>query len=112
MKKITGILFLTMVLGSVAMANSEQFVIDKEVTGVNKEVLENTTHNNAKVNIDNKQVIIKNSDITNDNLKNQKQVITVKEDTSDLNESLKDKGTPIWKYIIGAVALVVLGVAL
>ncbi|SJZ35724.1 hypothetical protein SAMN02745174_00214 [Cetobacterium ceti] len=112
MKKVVTGVFLLLTVAGTALGSSEEFVIDKEVTGVNKEVLENTNHNNAKLKVDNKDIIIRSSEISNENLKNQKQVITVQENKDDLQGSLKDTGTPIWKYILGAVALVVLGVSL
>lgn len=105
-----GIVIFLMTMSAVSFA-TQDVVIDKEVTGVNKEQLEAYPKDNVK--LDKKTVKLKDENITENRYKNQKQVLSVKEKDETINKSLTEtEGTPIWKYILGAVALITLGVAL
>ncbi|MGL5982760.1 MAG: hypothetical protein ACRCZR_05475, partial [Cetobacterium sp.] len=86
---------------------------DKQVTGVNKEQLETYSKDN-NIGLDKKVIKIEDTNINADKFKNQKQVIQLSESNDSLNKSLTEteSKTPIWKYIIGVVALVGLGIAL
>lgn len=101
-----------MILSFGIFAN-EDVVIDKQVTGVNKEQLENYPKE-SNVQLEKKVIKIDDKNITADKFKDQKQVIQINETNDSMNKSLTetDSGTPIWKYIIGVVALVTLGIAL
>lgn len=110
MKKIIAGIFVVLSLTVVA---EEEFVIGKEVTGVNKETLEAGQYKNANVNLQKKEVVVKASEISSENLKNQKQVIKISQEQDELKQSLQNtEKSSLWKYILGAVALVVLGVAI
>ncbi|MGL5053093.1 MAG: hypothetical protein ACRC5W_05820 [Cetobacterium sp.] len=110
MKKlvITGLMVL-----SLGIFANENVIIDKQVTGVNKEQLESyPKENNLK--LEKKVIKIEDTNISADKFKDQKQVIQLDESNDSMNKSLTEteKKTPIWKYIIGVVALVTLGIAL
>ncbi|MBC2856630.1 MAG: hypothetical protein RR191_00315 [Cetobacterium sp.] len=110
MKKIVLGVFLVASLVSVA---NEEFIIDKEVTGVNKERLEQGNYKESNIILQKSDVVAKPNQISNQNLKNQKQVIKVAQDKDELQGSLQhEEKKPIWKYIIGVVAVIALGVAL
>ncbi|MGL4867946.1 MAG: hypothetical protein ACRCYT_08795 [Cetobacterium sp.] len=110
MKKliITGMMVL-----SLGIFANEEVVIDKQVTGVNKEQLETYSKDN-NIGLDKKVIKIEDTNINADKFKDQKQVIQLSESNDSLNKSLTETETktPIWKYIIGVVALVGLGIAL
>ncbi|MGL4357896.1 hypothetical protein [Cetobacterium sp.] len=110
MKKlvITGLMIL-----SLGVFANEDVVIDKQVTGVNKEQLESYPKE-SNVQLDKKVIKIEDTNINADKFKDQKQVIQLNESNDSLNKSLTETETktPIWKYIIGVVALVTLGIAL
>lgn len=110
MKKLVIVGLMVLSLGVFA---NEDVVIDKEVTGVNKEQLESYPKE-SNVQLEKKIIKIDDKNITADKFKDQKQVIQINETNDSMNKSLTetDKGTPIWKYIIGVVALVTLGIAL
>lgn len=110
MKKlvITGLMVL-----SLGVFANEEVIIDKQVTGVNMEQLE-MYPKESSVNLEKQSIKLEDKNITADTFKDQKQVIQLNETNDSVNKSLTetDKKTPIWKYIIGVVALVTLGVAL
>lgn len=110
MKKlvITGLMIL-----SLGVFANEDVVIDKQVTGVNKEQLESYPKE-SNVQLEKKIIKIEDTNINADKFKDQKQVIQLNESNDSLNKSLTEteSKTPIWKYIIGIVALVGLGIAL
>ncbi|MGL4947699.1 MAG: hypothetical protein ACRDAT_05575 [Cetobacterium sp.] len=110
MKKliITGMIVL-----SLGLFANEEVIIDKQVTGVNKEQLETYSKDN-NIGLDKKVIKIEDTNINADKFKDQKQVIQLSESNDSLNKSLTEteSKTPIWKYIIGVVALVGLGIAL
>ncbi|MGL4642347.1 MAG: hypothetical protein ACRCVB_04615 [Cetobacterium sp.] len=110
MKKlvITGLMIL-----SLGVFANEDVIIDKQVTGVNKEQLENYPKE-SNVQLEKKVIKIEDTNINADKFKDQKQVIQLNENNDSLNKSLTETETktPIWKYIIGVVALVTLGIAL
>ncbi|MGL5745643.1 MAG: hypothetical protein ACRCXX_10955 [Cetobacterium sp.] len=110
MKKlvITGLMIL-----SLGVFANEDVVIDKQVTGVNKEQLESYPKE-SNVQLDKKVIKIEDTNINADKFKDQKQVIQLNESNDSLNKSLTETETktPIWKYIVGVVALVTLGIAL
>lgn len=110
MKKLVVTSLMILSLGIFA---NEDVVIDKQVTGVNKEQLENYPKE-SNVQLEKKVIKIDDKNITADKFKDQKQVIQINETNDSINKSLTetDSGTPIWKYIIGVVALVTLGIAL
>lgn len=110
MKKLVVTSLIILSLGIFA---NEDVVIDKQVTGVNKEQLENYPKE-SNVQLEKKVIKIDDKNITADKFKDQKQVIQINETNDSMNKSLTetDSGTPIWKYIIGVVALVTLGIAL
>ena len=110
MKKL---IVMSLMILSVGVFANEDVVIDKQVTGVNKEQLESYPKEN-NVQLEKKVIKIDDKNITADKYKDQKQVIQINETNDALNKSLTetDSGTPIWKYIIGVVALVTLGIAL
>lgn len=110
MKKLVVTSLMILSLGVFA---NEDVVIDKQVTGVNKEQLENYPKE-SNVQLEKKVIKIDDKNITADKFKDQKQVIQINETNDSMNKSLTetDSGTPIWKYIIGVVVLVTLGIAL
>ncbi|WP_297598076.1 hypothetical protein [uncultured Cetobacterium sp.] len=110
MKKLVVIGLMTLSLGVFA---NEEVIIDKQVTGVNKEQLE-VYPKESNVNIEKKVIKLDDKNISADKYKDQKQIIQLNESNESMNKSLTetDSGTPIWKYIIGVVALVTLGIAL
>ena len=110
MKKLV---VMSLMILSVGVFANEDVVIDKQVTGVNKEQLESYPKE-SNVQLEKKVIKIDDKNITADKYKDQKQVIQINETNDSLNKSLTetDSGTPIWKYIIGVVALVTLGIAL
>ena len=110
MKKLV---IMGLMILSVGVFANEDVVIDKQVTGINKEQLESYPKE-SNVQLEKKVIKIDDKNITADKYKDQKQVIQINETNDSLNKSLTetDSGTPIWKYIIGVVALVTLGIAL
>lgn len=110
MKKLVIMSLMVLSLGIFA---NEDVVIDKQVIGVNKEQLESYPKE-SNVQLEKKIIKLEDKNITADKFKDQKQVIQINESNDSMNKSLieNESGTPIWKYIIGVVALVTLGIAL
>nr|WP_307775776.1 hypothetical protein [uncultured Cetobacterium sp.] len=97
---------------SLATFASDDVIIDKQVTGVNKEQLE-VYESNSNINLDKKVIKMEDKNVSADKYKNQKQIIQVSNSDDGLDSNLvEEKSTPIWKYVIGVVALVTLGIAL
>lgn len=110
MKKMTAMLLLA---GSMlAYANTaDPVVIDKQITGVNKESLENREIKSGTQEIKG-NVSVKSVDVSTEQVKNQKQKINL-QNNKDLEDELSqgmDKKSNIWKWIMGA--LTVVGVAI
>ncbi|MGL5001161.1 MAG: hypothetical protein ACRC6J_05520 [Cetobacterium sp.] len=110
MKKLvmTGLMVL-----SLGVFANENVIIDKQVIGVNKEQLESYPKE-SNLQLEKKVIKIEDTNISADKFKDQKQVIQLDENNDSMNKSLleTERKTPIWRYIIGAVALITLGIAL
>jgi hypothetical protein len=104
MKKVfTGFLLV----GSLAMANTQAVTIDKQVTGVNKESLETRTIK-AQNQVIKDSVKISNADISTEQLRNQQQKVNV-QNNKDLEDELSkgvEKKSSLWKWIVGAATVV------
>lgn len=106
MKKLMTVLLMA---GSMmTFANTSQsVVIDKEVTGINKESLENRTIKVQNQGIKD-TVKVTDADISTEQVKNQKQKINVqnnKELEDELSEGVEKKSS-LWKWIVGALTVV------
>ena len=85
-----------MILGSLSAFSAESVVIDKEVTGVNKETIETREVADKKIKEGQESLEVKNSD---DEIK--------KELASDVS-----KESSIWKYVLGVLGVIAIAVAL
>lgn len=110
MKKILVVLFTSLSIGILAV--EQNVVIDKEITGINKEQLEVYPKDNSVV-LESKTEKLTDRNITKDKYKNQKKIISLKDTNSDMNKSLTETDdSNLWKYLLGAAALITIGVAL
>lgn len=109
MKKMTLMLLLA---GSIlSYANTaDSVVIDKQVTGINKESLESREITNGTQEIKG-NVNIRSVNVSTEQVKNQKQKINL-QDNKELEDELSQgmEKSNLWKWIMGA--LTVVGVAI
>lgn len=112
MKKI---ILIAMILGSINLFGEEKLLIDKKVTGVNKETIEQREIETRKINLREAQIEGENIEISNNEIKNGKENIEIISDDDSIRKELATevkKDNSFWKYIIGALGIVILGVAL
>lgn len=113
MKKLIASLFLL----STMLVNAEESVtaIDKEVTGVNKEQLERKEIETKEMLLKNQNINTGSVELSSENLKEQQQKIKVVQNEKsaledELSQGVEDKS--FLKYIIGAIGVVALIIAL
>lgn len=113
MKKLIASLFLL----STMLVNAEESVtaIDKEVTGVNKEQLERKEIETKEMLLKNQNISTGSVELSSENLKEQQQKIKVVQNEKsaledELSQGVEDKS--FLKYIIGAIGVVALIIAL
>ena len=113
MKKLIASLFLL----STMLVNAEESVtaIDKEVTGVNKEQLERKEIETKEMLLKNQNISTGSVELSSENLKEQQQKIKVVQSEKsaledELSQGVEEKS--FLKYIIGAVGVIALIIAL
>lgn len=95
---------------------SNDIILDKEVTGVNQEKLE-VYEADTDIGLENNSIIqIEDTGITGDTQKDSKQVLEVVSTASTDNglsdDLIVEEKKPVWKYVLGVLAVVALGIAL
>lgn len=110
MKKMLVIMMLSSSLGIFA---AENVVLDKQVTGVNKETIEKREIKNSGIKLEKENIEGKRAKISNKNIKNSKEGVLGKDKEleKELSQEVK-KDSSFMKIILGIVGIVVIGTAL
>lgn len=113
MKKLMASLFLLSTM--VVCAEGSVTAIDKEVTGVNKEQLERKEIETKEMLLKNQNINTGSVELSSENLKEQQQKIKVVQNEKsaledELSQGVEEKS--FLKYIIGAVGVIALIIAL
>lgn len=114
MKKFIWIWFL--VISLELFAGNDRAVIDKEVTGINKEQLENGYSGNG-IELENKQMDMPRASIPMDDYKLQREQLRLEQDKSEsmkVYEPIKkdERKNPVWKYILGTLLIFTVGASI
>lgn len=110
MKKMLVIMMLSCSAGLFA---AENVVLDKEVTGINKETIETREIKDSGVKLETENVEGMRAKISDKNIKNEKQGVLNKD--NDLQNELSGevkKDTSFFKILLGIVGVVAIGIAL
>lgn len=109
MKKI---ILLGVIALSTAVFSNEKIIMDKEVIGVNKEQLE-TFSKERNIEIKEEVIILNDKNISTDKIRAEKHNLELEESNDSISKSMvKEESSSVWKYILGAITLVAIGVAL
>lgn len=112
MKK--AVLYL-MILGSISMYAADNVVIDKEVTGINKETIETREVAGKKINLDQKEIDASEMRTSSRKIKDGQESLEVKDSDSEIKKELAEdvsKDKSIWKYVLGVLGVIAVAVAL
>lgn len=112
MKK--AVLYL-MILGSISMYAADNVVIDKEVTGINKETIETREVAGKKINLDQKEIDASEMRTSSRKIKDGQESLEVKDSDSEIKKELSEdvsKDRSIWKYVLGVLGVIAVAVAL
>ncbi len=104
-----------MILSSLTMFAAENVVIDKEVTGVNKETIETREVANKKINLEQKEVSASEMKTSNKKIKEGQENLEVKNSDDEIKKELASdvsKESSIWKYVLGVLGVIAIAVAL
>lgn len=104
-----------MILGSLSAFSAESVVIDKEVTGVNKETIETREVADKKINLDQKEVDASEIKISSKKIKEGQESLEVKNSDDEIKKELASdvsKESSIWKYVLGVLGVIAIAVAL
>lgn len=108
-------ILIGMILGSVSICAQENLKIDKQVTGVNKETIEERELSDAKIDLRKAEVSGKEIKVSNKKIKNSEENLEINNSQDNLKKELAsdvEKESSIWKYILGALGIVAIAVAL
>ena len=111
MKKLIASLFLLSTM--VVCAEESVTAIDKQVTGVNKEQLERKEIETKEMLLKNQNINTGSVELSSENLKEQQQKVVQSEKSAledELSQGVEEKS--FLKYIIGAVGVIALIIAL
>ncbi|WP_300394007.1 hypothetical protein [Fusobacterium sp.] len=104
-----------MLLSSLTMFAGENVVIDKEVTGVNKETIETREVANKKINLEQKEVNASEMKTSSNKIKEGQESLEVKNSDDEIKKELASdvsKESSIWKYVLGVIGVIAVAVAL
>lgn len=104
-----------MLLGSLSAFAAEDVVIDKQVTGVNKETIETREVADKKINLDQKEVDASEMRTSSRKIKDGQENLEVKNSDDEIKKQLAEdvsKDSSIWKYVLGVLGVVAIAVAL
>ncbi len=104
-----------MILSSLSAFSAENVVIDKEVTGINKETIETREVADKKINLDQKEVNASEMRTSSKKIKDNKESLEVKNSDDEIKKELAEdvsKDSSIWKYVLGVLGVVAIAVAL
>lgn len=104
-----------MILSSLSVFSAENVVIDKEVTGINKETIETRGVAEEKINLDQKEVDATEMRTSSKKIKEGQENLEVKNSDDEIKKELASdvsKDSSIWKYILGVVGVIAIAVAL
>lgn len=103
------------ILGSVSTYAKDNLVIDKQVTGINKEIIEERKLGDTKIELKEAEVSGKDLKVSNRKIKNNEESLEIKNSDDNLKKELATdvkKESSLWKYIVGALGIVAIAVAL
>lgn len=104
-----------MILSSLTMFAGENVVIDKEVTGVNKETIETREVANKKINLEQKEVNASEMKTSSKKIKEGQENLEVKNSDDEIKKELASdvsKESSLWKYVLGVLGVIAVAVAL
>lgn len=104
-----------MILGSLSVFAAENVVIDKEITGINKETIETREVAGKKINLEQKEIDASEMKTSSKKIKDNQENLEVKNSDDDIKKELAEdvsKDKSIWKYILGVIGIVAIAVAL
>lgn len=110
MRKFIGIWFL--IISLQIFANNQGAVIDREITGINKEQLENG-YKTRDVKLENKQMDMPRASIPMDNYKLQREQLRLEKHKDEILKyeaiTKSERKNPVWKYVLGTLLILTVG---
>ena len=97
-----------MILSSLSVFSADNVVIDKEVTGINKETIETREVADKKIDLEQKEVNASEMREGQENLE-------VKNSDEEIKKELAQdvsKDSSLWKYVLGVLGVIAIAVAL
>lgn len=104
-----------MILGSLSIFGAENVVIDKQVTGINKETIETREVAGKKIELEQKEVDASDMRTSSVKIKEGQESLEVKNSNDELKKELAgdvEKGGSVWKYILGVLGVAAIAIAL
>lgn len=104
-----------MILGSISIYAAENVVIDKQVTGINKETIETRDVADKKIELEQKEVDAAEMKTSSKKIKDGQESLEVKDSDNEIKKELAgdvEKEKSIWKYVLGVLGIVAIAVAL
>ena len=104
-----------MILGSLSIFGAENVVIDKQVTGINKETIETREVAGKKIELEQKEVDANDMRTSSVKIKEGQESLEVKNSNDELKKELAgnvEKEGSIWKYILGVLGVAAIAIAL
>ena len=112
MKKL---IFAFMILGSVTLFAEEKLILDKQVTGINKESIEKREVKEKRIDLKEAKVDGKDIRVSNKKIKNSEENLEIVNSNDNIKKELATdvkKDSSIWKYIIGALGVAAIAISL
>lgn len=104
-----------MILGSISILGAENVVIDKQVTGINKETIETREVADKKTELEQKEIDASELRTSSRKIKEGQETLEVKNNDDELKKELAgdvEKESSIWKYILGILGVAAIAIAL
>lgn len=104
-----------MILGSLSIYGADNVVIDKEITGVNKETIETREVAGKKIDLEQKEIDASEMRTSSRKIKDNQESLEVQNSDDEIKKELAgdvSKDRSIWKYILGVLGVAAIAVAL
>ena len=104
-----------MILSSLSVFSAENVVIDKEVTGINKETIETREVADKKIDLEQKEVNASKMRTSSKKIKEGQENLEVKNSDDEIKKELAQdvsKDSSLWKYVLGVLGVIAIAVAL
>ena len=104
-----------MILSSLSVFSADNVVIDKEVTGINKETIETREVADKKIVLEQKEVTASEMRTSSKKIKEGQENLEVKNSDEEIKKELAQdvsKDSSLWKYVLGVLGVIAIAVAL